>query len=75
MTVHELTRRRASMDRDMRRRCDQACRKLSEAIEELDACGLFDAATHAHLCLDLVREALQEAAERKVRNLGRLADR
>ena len=47
----------------MRRRCDQACRKLSEAIEELDACGLFDAATHAHLCLDLVREALPRAAE------------
>ena len=42
----------------MRRRCDQAYRKLTEAIAELDECGLFDSATDAHLCLDLVRETL-----------------
>jgi len=72
--VHELTRRRAAMDRERRRRCDQACRKLTEAIEELDACGLFDAASHAHLCLDLVRDALLATAQRKGRNIKPVAN-
>jgi hypothetical protein len=65
MTIYELTRRRAAMDREMRRRCDQACHKLTEAIEELDACGLFDAATNTDLCLDLVHDALLATAQRK----------
>jgi hypothetical protein len=75
MSAYELTQRRAAMDRDRRRRCDEACRKLTEAIEELDACGLFDAATHAHLCLDLVRDALQATAQRKARKTKGDSDR
>jgi hypothetical protein len=47
-----------SIDRDLRSRCEAACRKLEEAIEELDDCGLEIYATHAHLCLELVRERL-----------------
>ena len=43
---------------DTRSRCEAACRKLEEAIEELDDCGLDIYATHAHLCLELVREHL-----------------
>ena len=31
---------------------------MAEAIEELDAIGLGAYATHAHLCLELVREHL-----------------
>jgi hypothetical protein len=40
----------------MRQRCEDVCRKLEEAIAELDDCGLQDYATHAHLCMELVRE-------------------
>jgi hypothetical protein len=47
-----------AMKRDNRSRCEAACRKLEEAIEELDLCGLDIYATHAHLCLELVREHL-----------------
>ena len=47
-----------SIDQESRRRCEAACRKLEEAIEELDGCGLDLYATHAHLCLELVREHL-----------------
>jgi hypothetical protein len=47
-----------SIDQDTRSRCEAACRKLEEAIEELDGCGLDLYATHAHLCLELVREHL-----------------
>ena len=43
---------------DTRTRCEAACRKLEEAIEELDDCGLDIYATHAHLCLELVRDHL-----------------
>jgi hypothetical protein len=47
-----------SIDQDARSRCEAACRKLEEAIGELDDCGLDLYATHAHLCLELVREHL-----------------
>jgi hypothetical protein len=47
-----------STDQNARSRCEAACRKLEEAIEELDGCGLDLYATHAHLCLELVREHL-----------------
>src|SRR4051812_36865942 len=47
-----------STKHDERSRCEAACRKLEEAIEELDDCGLDLYATHAHLCLELVREHL-----------------
>jgi hypothetical protein len=46
------------MKQDIRSLCEAACRKLEEAIEELDSCGLDVYATHAHLCLELVREHL-----------------
>ena len=46
------------IDTETRRRCEAACVKLTEAIEELDALGLQTYATHAHLCLELVREHL-----------------
>ena len=48
----------ASIDQELRSRCETACRKLEEAIEELDDCGLDIYATHAHLCLELVRQRL-----------------
>jgi hypothetical protein len=51
----------ASMKQDARSRCEAACRKLEEAIEELDNCGLDIYATHAHLCLELVREHLDHS--------------
>lgn len=47
-----------SIDRETRDRCEAACRKLEEAIDELDDCGLDIYATHAYLCLELVRERL-----------------
>jgi hypothetical protein len=47
------------IDPDVRRRCEAACAKLTEAVEELDAVGLEAFATHAHLCLELVREFLE----------------
>lgn len=46
------------IDLETRRRCEAACAKLVEAIAELDALGLQADATHAHLCLELVREHL-----------------
>jgi hypothetical protein len=49
-----------SIDHDARSRCEAACRKLEEAIEELDDCGFDLYATHAHLCLELVREHLHQ---------------
>ena len=51
----------SSIDQETRDRCEAACRKLEEAIEELDDCGLEMYATHAHLCLELVRERLSGA--------------
>jgi hypothetical protein len=47
-----------SIDQEARSRCEAACRKLEEAIEDLDGCGFDLYATHAHLCLELVREQL-----------------
>jgi hypothetical protein len=47
-----------TIDPEKRRRCEAACVKLAEAIEELDALGLQVYATHAHLCLELVRQHL-----------------
>jgi hypothetical protein len=47
------------IDQEARTRCEAALRKLEEAIEELDGCGLDLYATHAHLCLELVREHLK----------------
>jgi hypothetical protein len=49
-----------AIDQEARGRCEAACRKLEEAIEELDGCGLDLYATHAHLCLELVREHLND---------------
>jgi hypothetical protein len=48
-----------SIDPEKRRRCEVACVKLAEAIDELDALGLQGYATHAHLCLELVRDHLR----------------
>ena len=56
MGVHAMIE--PSTDREVRTRCELACRKLEEAIETLDDCGLELYATHAHLCLELVREHL-----------------
>jgi hypothetical protein len=50
------------MDAATRLRCEAACRTLEEAIAELDACGLEHFATHAHHCLESVREQLRRAA-------------
>jgi hypothetical protein len=50
-----------SIDPETRRRCEAACVKLAEAIEELDALGFQAYATHAHLCMELVREYLKRA--------------
>jgi hypothetical protein len=50
-----------TIDPEMRRRCEAACVKLAEAVEELDALGLQAFATHAHLCLELVREHLEQS--------------
>jgi hypothetical protein len=48
------------IDPDIRRRCETACVKLAEAVDELDALGFEAYATHAHLCLELVREYLAQ---------------
>ena len=47
-----------TIDPETRRRCEAACVKLAEAIAELDVLGLQAYATHAHLCLELVRQHL-----------------
>ena len=49
-----------SMDQEVRSRCEAACRKIEEAIDELDGCGFELYATHAHLCLELVRRHLSQ---------------
>ena len=46
------------IDPEIRRCCERACSKLAEAVDELDALGLDSYATHAHLCLELVRDYL-----------------
>jgi hypothetical protein len=48
------------IDPERRRRCEAACAKLAEAVEELDALGFEAYATHAHLCLELVRDYLRQ---------------
>jgi hypothetical protein len=48
------------MDASARQQCETACGHLDEAIRLLDECGLFHAATHAHHCLELVRDMLRE---------------
>ena len=47
-------------DPEARQRCEAACRKLAEVIDELDALGFHGYATHAHLCLELVRQHLAQ---------------
>ena len=49
------------IDPEQRRRCEAACVKLAEVIEELDELGFEAYATHAHLCLELVREHLKQS--------------
>lgn len=51
-----------SIDEDTRRRCEFACQLLAQAIVVLDGCGFDDPAAHAHLCLELVRDALDSGA-------------
>ena len=48
-------------DLETRRRAEVACAKLAEVIEELDALGFDAPATHAHLCLELMREYLGQS--------------
>jgi hypothetical protein len=48
------------IDLETRLRAEAACAKLAEAIAELDALGFEAQATHAHLCLELVREYLAQ---------------
>jgi hypothetical protein len=48
-------------DLETRRRAELACTKLAEVIEELDALGFEAPATHAHLCLELMREYLGQS--------------
>jgi hypothetical protein len=50
-----------TVDPEKRRRWEAACVKLAEAVEELDALGFQAYATHAHLCLELVREHLVQS--------------
>lgn len=52
---------RPIVDPELRRRCEAACVKLAEAVEELDELGLEIYANHAHLCLELVREHLERS--------------
>ena len=52
---------RPEMDMETRRRAEAACVKLAEAVEELDALGFEAYATHAHLCLELVRQHLAQS--------------
>jgi hypothetical protein len=54
-----------TIDPDLRRRCEAACVKLAEAVEELDALGFQAYATHAHLCLELVREHLAQSLHQR----------
>jgi hypothetical protein len=49
------------IDLETRRRAELACAKLADAIAELDALGFEEQATHAHLCLELVREYLAQS--------------
>jgi hypothetical protein len=53
-----------AIDPEIRRRCEAACAKLAQAVDELDALGLQAYATHAHLCLELVREYLETPGAR-----------
>jgi hypothetical protein len=48
------------MESATRERYEEACKKLEEAIKVLDEDGMYDAATHAHHCLELVRDTLRE---------------
>jgi hypothetical protein len=49
------------IDLETRRRAELACVKLAEAIAKLDRIGFEAQATHAHLCLELVRESLAQS--------------
>ena len=49
-----------SINSATRRRGEAACARLAEVVEELDALGFQACATHAHLCLELVRDHLRQ---------------
>ncbi len=54
-----------TIDPERRRRCEAACVKLAEVVEELDALGFEAYATHAHLCLELVRQHLEDSLDQR----------